>query len=197
MPDLILKPQSTISKFQNDFEGVNVAAKENVAIVSMSPPHGKKKSLSERVFTAFKTELPVVGDSTTSTMTSLRILGMQQDQFFLLFDYKGANAVKEISKKLGDTAYLTDQSDSWVTISVSGPKARTALQQISPVDLHPSVFGKGAVARTMIENLGTIIVCEGADKFLLFSPRSSAESFIYGLETSIRNCHSTDKIRHP
>ena len=197
MPDLMLNPQSAISKIQNDFEGLNVAAKEHVAIVSISPPHGKKKSLSERVVTAFKTELPAVGDSTTSTMTSLRILGMQQDQFFLLFDYKGTNAVKEISKKLGNTAYLTDQSDSWVTIYVSGTKARTALQQISPVDLHPSVFGKGAVARTMIENLGTIIVCEGADKFLLFSPRSSAESFIHGLETSIRNCHSTDKIRHP
>jgi methylglutamate dehydrogenase subunit D len=38
-----------------------------------------------------------------------------------------------------------------------------------------------------MEHLGTILLREADDRFLLMSASSSARSFLHGLETSLRN----------
>jgi sarcosine oxidase subunit gamma len=38
-----------------------------------------------------------------------------------------------------------------------------------------------------MEHLGTIVLRDGTDSFLLLSAHSSAESFLHAVETSIRN----------
>jgi sarcosine oxidase subunit gamma len=72
-------------------------------------------------------------------------------------------------------------------LRVSGPKSRIALERICPLDLHPSTFPQGRVARTLMEHLGVIILHEGPDTYLLLSARSSAGSFLHAVETSVRN----------
>ena len=187
MSDLMLTRQSPLSELELDFGEVAVAELVSRAIVSIATPYGGGKKLSEAVASSLKTEIPAIGKSTTSNVDSALLLGMQQDQMFLLFDYSGNNAVDYLPKEIKDAGYLTDQSDSWVMISIFGPKARTALQQTCSVDLHSSNFRERAVIRTVIANLSTIIVCEGENTFLVMSPRSSAKSFYKVLETSIRN----------
>ena len=187
MSDLMLTRQSPLSELELDFGAVAVAELVSRAIVSIATPYGGGKKLSEAVASSLKTEIPAIGKSTTSNVDSALLLGMQQDQMFLLFDYSGNNAVDYLPKEIKDAGYLTDQSDSWVMISILGPKARTALQQTCSVDLHSSIFHNGAVIRTVMANLSAIIVCEGENTFLVMSPRPSAKSFFKVLETSIRN----------
>ena len=187
MSDYVLTTQPALGGVERDFGEVTISESTSHAIVSIAIPRGGEKELSEAIDLSFKTKLPPVGASTTSTVKNVRILGMQQDQFFLLFKYSGLNAVNELSKEIRATAYLTDQSDSWVIIAISGLHAYTALQRTCPVDLHPLNFPNGAVARTVMDHLGTIIVREGLHKFLLMSPSSSAKSFLNCVETSIRN----------
>ena len=112
---------------------------------------------------------------------------MQKDQTFVLFKFQGDDAVSEIGKALGEIAYYTDQSDSWAMLRISGPRARSILERVCPLDLHQDVFAVGAVARTMMEHLAVIILRTDKDAFLLMSPRSSASSFLHTLETTIEH----------
>lgn len=187
MSDYTLTAQSALGGIKLDFEELEIAELVSRAIVSIAVPHGGEKALSEVITSSFKTEMPAIGKSTTSAIANSRFLGLQGDQLFLLFDYNGPGAVKKVLKKVQETAYLTDQSDSWVMITVSGPKARNVIQRTCPIDMHPSIFQNGAVARTVMDHLNTIIVCEGPNTFLLMSPRSSSKSFLNAVETSIRN----------
>ena len=187
MSDLMLTSQSPLSELELDFGEVAVAELVSRAVVSIATPYGGLKKLSKAVASSLKTEIPAIGKSTTSDVDSTLLLGMQQDQMFVLFDYSGNDAVDYLPIEIRDAGYLTDQSDSWVVISIFGPKARTVLQQTCSVDLHSSNFHERAVIRTVMANLSTIIVCEGQNRFLVMSPRSSAKSFLKVLETSIRN----------
>jgi len=91
---------------------------------------------------------------------------------------------------LGDNAYCTDQSDSWVTLELTGPNALHALERICPVDLRPDIFTVGSVARTTMEHLGVIIARVGEDQYWLMSASSSAESFLHAITLSVNNIGS-------
>ena len=184
MSDLMLTSQSPLSKLELDFGEVAVTEHVSRAIVSIATPYGGGEKLSKAVASSLKTEIPAIGKSTTSNVDRALLLGMQQDQMFMLFDYSENSAVDYLPQEIKDAGYLTDQSDSWVMISIFGPKARTVLQQTCPVDLHSSIFHNGAVIRTVMANLSTIIVCEEENTFLVMSPRSSAKSCFKVLEKS-------------
>ena len=102
-------------------------------------------------------------------------------------DHSKLSAENKITDKVGETIYVTDQSDSWVIIKIGGPKSRAALERVCPIDLNPDFFPAGNVARTLLDHLGTIIMAEGNDQFLLLSARSSAHSFCKTLQRSIEN----------
>lgn len=182
---LIAKPP--LDGLRQEFDGMTLAEVTGCAIVSVATPHDGEDALSRAVASAYQTVIPEVGQSTVSDVGNARLLGMQRDQFFLLFNDPSTRAVEAVAEKLGDFGYLTDQSDSWVMIRMSGPKCRTALERICPIDLHPSAFAEGSLARTVMEHLATIIVREGQDSFLLMSPRSSAAAFLHAVRTSIEN----------
>jgi len=88
-----------------------------------------------------------------------------------------------LAQELATTAAVTDQSDSWVVLEVSGERSHDVLERICPIDLHDSQFPDGAVARTMMEHLSVIVV-RSSNRFVLLSPRSSADSFRHALTQS-------------
>jgi len=72
-------------------------------------------------------------------------------------------------------------------LAVSGPESRTALMRICSLDLDKDTFVEGAVVRTVMEYLGVIIFHSQADCFLIFTTRSTAQSLLHAVETSISN----------
>jgi methylglutamate dehydrogenase subunit D len=92
-------------------------------------------------------------------------------------------ATPDAGKRLERTAYLTDQSDGWVGLSVSGEKARDVLATLCPLDLDEKTFPTGSSARAPFEGLHCIILCRdaGESRFELFFQRSSAGSFAENL----------------
>jgi len=141
-----------------------------------------------------KTRLPDVGKSHVCDDAATRIMRLGQDQLFALFAHDGAETCQVINAKLGGVAYLTDQSDVWVALELSGVRARRVLERIAMVDLHADAFGVGDLARTSTEHLGTIIVRTGPDVFLLLSAASSARSLLHGVEVSINNTETPTRI---
>ena len=117
----------------------------------------------------------------------MRLLGLQQDQVFALFNHGGNRPVAEIEKAVGGAGYYTDQSDSWAILRLTGAAAIPALERICTLDLDTAAFPIGAGARTGMEHLNVILLREEADGFILMSARSSAASFLHAVETSVRN----------
>ena len=84
---------------------------------------------------------------------------------------------------------MTDQSDAWVILALTGPLIYQTLERICPIDCSSSAMPIGTTARTVIDHIGTIIVRRPDDDngdpcFWLMSARSSAASFLRAITGS-------------
>ena len=175
--------------FSQQTQGVSINEQTSLGIVSVACPDGGDAELATSVKNAFGCSLPDVTGVEVSDSGTMRWLGLQPQQWFVVFEHDaGLGApLATIKDKLGDSAYCTDQSDSWVSLEISGPLAISALERICPVDLHADGFPIGSVARTSMEHLSVIITRTGDDQFLMMSAASSAESFLHAILTSVKN----------
>lgn len=187
MLDFELVPAPPLAGYHQDFDGVSLKAVENLAIVSAALPLGQEDAAEKAIASAFGIGLPGVGQSTASQDETAALVRLAIDQIFILFERATPDAEPFIAGLLKGSVYSTDQTDVWAALEISGPKSRTALERICPIDLHPQVFTEGAAARTVMEHLGAIIVRTNVDTFLLLSASSSAQSFLHAIETSIQN----------
>lgn len=86
----------------------------------------------------------------------------------------------------GGAVSLTEQTDGWALLRLSGPAAMAGLERFCPLDL--GAFPAGSAARTAMEHVGAVILREDdAPTFLLMTARSSARSFLHGLETALES----------
>lgn len=185
MSDLTLTAQSPLGGYQADFDDVSLTELTDLAIVSIATPMGGKDELAKSATAAFGVTLPAVGSSSHSDSRQAGLLGLQRDQLFLLMEHHGDDAVAVVTNELGTAGYYTDQSDSWAILRITGPGSRAALERICMLDLSADVFPIDTVARTTMEHLSVMILRDNTDSFLLMSPRSSANSFLHAIETSI------------
>ncbi len=90
-----------------------------------------------------------------------------------------------LAPSLGLLASVSDQSDSRVVIDVSGPRVRDVLAKGVPIDLHPSCFGTGDVAMTVVGHIGVQIrQVSDAPSYRLAVVHSYFASFWHWLESS-------------
>jgi sarcosine oxidase subunit gamma len=194
VPEFTLAARSPLDGYEAAFDGVVLREITDAAIVSIAIPLGGETKLQSALKTAFGCGQPPPGKSVLASDGVTRILGLGRDQMFAVFSHAPPDAEQVIARKLEGAAYTTGQSDAWVMMELTGPRSRTVLERICPIDLHPEIFSQGDVARTHMEHMGAIIVRTGADDYLLLSASSSAHSFLHAMEVSIRNT-STDQ--HP
>jgi sarcosine oxidase subunit gamma len=185
--DLTLTAATPLDGLSLQFEEIELAEVNGRALVSLAVPNGGEAALADRIKQAYGVDLPTVGNSTSSQTDNASLLGMARDQIFLLFDDPSGDPVAHVEKLIGESAYLVDQSDSWVILAISGSQARTALERICPIDLSPRKFTIGHVARTVMEHHAGIVMRTDADRYLLLSPRSSAKSFAHAVQVSAEN----------
>lgn len=183
----ILRAKSPLEGIELDLGGVKVKECASRAIISLGMSSGAKLEVAAGIMSAFNIDIPFVGKSSVSTVNNTRILGMQQDQLYLIFDYFGFDPLEELPKQLQNVAYLTDQTDSWVMVTMSGVNSRSILQQACPIDLHPIIFKEDSVSRTVMEHLSVVILCESLNSFIILSPRSTAKSFLEFIENSMKS----------
>lgn len=88
---------------------------------------------------------------------------------------------------LRNHAALTDQSDAWAALRLSGRGAEDVLARLVPVDVRLAQFPKGHTARTLIGHMHGSITRLDADTYLLMVYRSMAETLSHELETAMEN----------
>ena len=187
MPEALLQREPFLGDYSRAWDDTRLEEITRLAIVSVAIPQGGKDDISRVLTDRHSVELPGPGSSSASPDGLIKIFYMSPDQLFVLFEEDGTSSVEMVGTAFGDAGYLTDQSDNWVALGLVGPLAVPALERVCPLDLHPAAFPDGAVARTVMEHMGTIIHRRGPLEFLLLSSSSSARSFLHAIEVSIGN----------
>ena len=186
MPEYELTANRPLAGFRKAFDELRLESPETLGLISVAPPLGGEQVLADALSSSYSCSWPATGQSSQSNVDGMALLGLARDQAFLLFDESKTTA-KSISATIGDSAYLTDQSDSWAMLKIAGQLTHSVLERTCPVDLDETAFSVGAVTRTQMEHLAVIVFREAPDEFLLLSPASSASSFLHMIQTSVRN----------
>lgn len=190
MVDYKLNSKPPLDGFILEADGARLREINGFSLVSIAAFHQGEGALKSAVKSTLGINLPMPGFSSRSeARPDMTLMSVGRDQWFVRFLENERSSVEWIAGKVGHCAAITDQSDSWVQIELSGFAARMSLERVLPVDTDPLAFPERAVSRTVLEHLSVIIIrqsndADGADCFLLLSPRSSAKSFLHALTGS-------------
>jgi sarcosine oxidase subunit gamma len=105
----------------------------------------------------------------------VRIVWTGRDQAFLI----GIDA-PEI-----EGAAVTDQSDGWATLALSGAGVVDVLARLVPVDLRLAACPVGAALRTQVNHMNAVILRTGDHAFEIIVFRSMARTAWHELETTM------------
>lgn len=109
------------------------------------------------------------------------------DTGVLWFGFDQVLLVGELpAPELRKEAAITDQSDAWAALKLSGPQAEAVLARLVPLDLDASAFPVGAVCRTGIQHIAGCILRDGPREFTLLVPRSMTKTVVHELALAAR-----------
>ena len=186
MPEITLEAEPPLSGYRKEFDHVCISSVADFALVSIALPLGEEAGALKAIKASFGAELPDPGRYVRGK-EGQALIRTGPDQALVMFTHSTADAARVVADKLKDAAYLTDQSDVWVALDVEGKGARTALERICPLDLHPDSFSVEMAQRTVMEHLGVLILRTDDNSFRLLSASSSAKTFAHAVEVSARN----------
>ncbi|MEO0678687.1 MAG: sarcosine oxidase subunit gamma family protein [Pseudomonadota bacterium] len=82
-------------------------------------------------------------------------------------------------------AALTDQSDAWCHVILSGPRVAEMLAYLTPVDLREAAFPEGSAARSQIGHMNALILRSGSQRYELLVFRSMAGTLAHEIKEAI------------
>jgi methylglutamate dehydrogenase subunit D len=91
-----------------------------------------------------------------------------------------------LANRLLGLASVSDQSGGYAIWRINGPNARDLLQRGAYIDLHPSCFGPGSSATTVIAHIGVILwQADDAPTYDVAIFRSFSHSFQHWITVTI------------
>lgn len=149
-------------------------------ITTIQPLKGKEKITTKAINERFELNLPGVGKSISSQKNKIMWIGM--NQFLFLGD---KIEVKE--------AALTDQSDAWTILLLTGDKTADVMDRLCPVDTRSLVSGD--VIRSMIGHMTAIVEkTEVGCQLMVF--RAFAETLLHEVCNSMRSVTVQEKVKN-
>lgn len=130
---------------------------------------------------ATRLELPTDPNTTSGKPATTRILWLGPDEWMVVTKPGGGKRVFDaLWKNLkvdGLHASVTDTSEARTTITISGDHARDVMAKLCSLDLHPSQFGPGQCAQTIVGKVGVMLTQTaetntGGPTFELYALRS-------------------------
>ncbi|ESW60957.1 MAG: sarcosine oxidase subunit gamma [Rhodobacter sp. CACIA14H1] len=164
MPELIAK--SALAGFAPLTRLDTTLAKgQTLRLTSVAPWPGRMAQVNDALG-ALGLSFPA--PNTQSVAGSARLVWTGRDQAFLV----GAEAPEGLAAH----AALTDQSDGWAVLTLSGPAAADALMRPVPLDLRLAAFPPGRTARAPLNHMQAILTRTGTQAFEVMVFRSMART---------------------
>jgi heterotetrameric sarcosine oxidase gamma subunit len=138
--------------------------------------------------------LAVYPGGTKAVAKGLKTLGLAMPEPGTFVEKKGARIVwtgREQAFLVGvevpalEGASVTDQTDGWSVLSLSGQAAVDVLARLVPMDLRLGSFPVGRVVRTQLNHMNVVILRVGDYAFEIMGFRSMARTAWHELETTM------------
>lgn len=147
-----------------------------IPIWSIAPYRGQAAKVAAALEKGHGLGFPAPG--TTLSKGAVSIAWSGYDQAFLMGATPDAG--------LAAHAALTDQSDAWARLVLSGENARAVLARLVPLDLSSAAFPVGSAARSMLGHMNMVLLQEEAGVFTLMVYRSMAATAVHELSQVMR-----------
>lgn len=149
-------------------------------LTSIAPFAGQSKAVAAAIKDAHGVAWPAPGRATGKD--GARVIWFGRDMVMLAGPAPDA--------QLGKTAAITDQSDGWTAVQVSGRNVEDVLARLVPVDLSAAAFKRGHTARTQVQHMNGSVTRTGSDTFLILVFRSMAATLLHDLERAMASVAS-------
>ncbi|WP_246227800.1 sarcosine oxidase subunit gamma [Roseobacter ponti] len=144
-------------------------------LTTVAPYLGRGADLSAAMEKAHGVTLP--GPGRTTGEGDARAIWFGRDMALLVGPAPDAALAKY--------AALTDQSDAWAVVTLSGEGSDDALARLVPLDLRAAQFEAGHTARSQIMHMNASITRTGPDSFLILVFRAMAQTLVHELKTAM------------
>ena len=183
MAEITLSAKPVLGGFSIDTGFARLTERSDLALVSVAIPLGQDKEVAKAFTTGLGIDLP---DATRATGDDkLRAIRLTPDQIMVLFVDDAADPRPALAGRIGHVGYTTLQTDAWAVLELQCPDAAPILERLFPLDLSDHAFPVGAFARSVAEHMSAVVLRAGADRYLLMSASSSAQSFLHAVTTTL------------
>jgi len=179
-----LSATSSLDGYDKEIGTIRLREISNQSLIAMAIPLSEETKFKNSIKNIFGLKMPSPNKSVKNKDT--RIFSTQPDQIFALTK-RTADPEKSMAIGFDGSAYITDQTDAWVILEISGSSSREALERICQLDLDKEIFQLDSMARTSMEHMSAIIIRKADDTFYLMSASSSAKSFLHAVELSAQH----------
>jgi sarcosine oxidase subunit gamma len=170
VPELIAK--SALEGRSLTLGGVTLAEADPGPITSLAVFPGGAKAVAKGLKT-FGLAMPA--PNTFAEKKGARIVWTGREQAFLM----------GVTAPTLEGAAVTDQTDGWTTLALSGVAAVDVLARLVPVDLRLAVCPVGTALRSQVNHMNAVILRTGDYAFEIMVFRSMARTAWHELETTI------------
>jgi sarcosine oxidase subunit gamma len=162
--------------------GVIVTERGGLGIARIAARRAQSAKVPELLRAQFGIDLP--RGSRRASLGDVGIAGIGPETWLATRDDAGnaGNAFAEsLRSLLGECASVTDQSDAYVILRLTGPKVRETLAKLLPIDIHPRSFQVSDVAQTVCGYMNVTVwrledTAQGDPTFEVWVGRSLAVS---------------------
>jgi sarcosine oxidase subunit gamma len=163
--------------------GVRALVRDGLGLATVLARKGAAEMLGRRVRERYALELPAGPRRSDSPQAAFA--GTGPGAWLAISQSGGNEFAARLAGDLEGVASVSDQSDGYVVIRLSGARVRDALAKLIPLDLHPRAFRSGDVATTVASHI-SVTLWRLADEpstavFEVIMFRSLARSFWHAL----------------
>jgi heterotetrameric sarcosine oxidase gamma subunit len=170
VPELIAK--SALAGQSLTLDGVTLAEADPGPITSLAVFPGQAKTVAKGLKPL---GLAFPAPNSFVQKNGARIVWTGRDQAFLT----------GVAAPALDGVALTDQSDGWTVLALSGAAVAEVLARLVPIDLRLAAFPVGRVARTQVNHMNAVILRTGDHAVEIMVFRSMARTAWHELETTM------------
>lgn len=164
--------------------GVIAQDRDGLGLATIILRRGQIEALSQRVRELYDIELP--RGSVRASGREAAFLGLAPDSWLASTEYGGNEFAVALRTALDPFASVSDQSDGYAVLRLSGPKVRETLGKLIPIDFHPRAFRPGNAASSIASHIGVTLwrlddAPDGSSIFEMAIFRSLAADFWHAL----------------
>lgn len=154
--------------------GVTLSELAAPAITSVQPFAGQTGKVSDALDEQFSAPFPAAGQAYMTEQGQVIWAGLNE-----------ALVVGPGPELVG--AAVTDQSDAWTALVLSGDLAGEILTRLTPLDLRLGSFGVGQSARSLLGHMSCLFVRTKETQFEMFVFRSLAATAVHEIEGAMKS----------